>query len=191
MDIWHGRRDFDREKYAPETRREILKRLAAIPNQCSLLIVFGFIGPLKPANEEAAKHDQFMKIHSKPMIAFTNALLAAEAWLRQHASDEAAMVIHEDTDNAGGLRNSQDYIRSQEFANNVAAVAPSNFLSLRRIKNELLFTSKRGTRLLQIADLCAFVMRRRLSGKSDPDGLFELLAPQIVPSWGKSSELFG
>jgi hypothetical protein len=189
-DLWHGTGAFPRDKYDRETRVEILRRIAAIPSEMSLPVVAGWVARdvIRPTKGVKPKDVAWMERHAPIMVAFASCVFSAEMWLRQHAPNEIAMLVHEDTDHARGLRNELHYFQSPAFAGNVGA--PKSLLPLVRIKDDIMFASKRGSQVLQVADTCAFLIKRQLSRKADSYELFSLMEAQVVPSWTKSAELF-
>lgn len=176
-DIWHGSGAFPRDRLDRATRMEIIRRLAAIPGEMSLPVV-----------AEAVRRDlappAFLErqdvSNAESILAFAGCVFTAEMWLRQHAMSEVAMVIHESADMGRGLQNMLRLFQDRGLAE---AAKMSPFFPLKRIARDVLFMDKRGDGPMQLADLAAFLIRRRLTGKTDSQPQFALLEPQIVPHY--------
>jgi hypothetical protein len=188
---WNGNDAYAEYKQDKKTTlRGYLKEVAEIPAKLSLPIVAGWthVAPI----EALRKFDRFgskaFYDAAPTYAAFVFCVLAAEAWLRQHASDEVAFLIHENTQQRGDdLRDWQKRFRDKAITE---GLAPDSLFPLARIKDELLFTSKSGSRMIQLADACAWLIGRQLARQQDTAEMFESISAQIVPPSVNASELF-
>ena len=178
-DIWHGSGPFSRDKYDSDTRWRVLERMAAIPKELSLPIAAGWFQ--RAMLDEWVPAKLTNTLEPLRTLTFGFCVLSAESWLRIHAPDEVVMLIHEDTEQERWLRNQLTTFQNPEIVRQVGA--PADLFPIVHIKDEIMFASKRGSRILQLADLCAFLIKRNLSQKSNSRPLFSLIAPQIVPHW--------
>jgi len=176
-DIWHGSRAFSRDRLDLTTRMEIMQRLASIPAEMGLPIVADAV--LRDAAPPSFMSRQDVA-NAENVLAFAGCVFSAEMWLRQHSKNEVAMIIHEAADMGVGFKNVLRLF--QDHALSEAANMPA-FFPLRRISRDVLFMEKRGHGPMQLADVAAFLIRRKLGGKTDSQPQFSVLEPQIVPHW--------
>lgn len=98
MDVWHGSRYFDRQKWPLSTRRNILSDLAKIPNQFHLTVVNGFVHRLS-----AADHLRQQNLRDSTIAniihadAFISVVRAIDTWMKHNAPREVAMIVAENT----------------------------------------------------------------------------------------------
>jgi Protein of unknown function (DUF3800) len=94
--------------------------------------------------------------------------------------NEICMLIAEDTDRVKrALKKAHAFLRDPKaIANSKFAGKP--YLPLKRIVDTPHFAAKTDSVPLQIADVCAYLILRRLLRRSDSQEFFELLAPQIT-----------
>ncbi len=180
-EIWHGTKSFDRKTWPLNTRLRLLRDLAAIPRLFDLPVVCGYArrdalqAEIKVGNPEISSVHMKIVEHS---IAFVEAARQIEVWMRSKASSERAMLIAENTPIAkADIKRFHEGYRP--YPNREDGMSSSAFHS-DHIVETILFADKNESALLQIADVCAFFMRRRLMKKIDSDPFYELLHPQVV-----------
>ena len=179
-DIWHGEGIYDREKWG-NNRWELLKRLAAIPAKFALPIAPGYINrEIARANfRRMAPTVDENRIHMWTyMEAFHSSVRRVENWMKKNGSsrDEVAMLIMEDTDRVKGIiKNIHDVYTDRTLK------VPnwSDGFQSAHIMDELHFAKKSDSRLLQIADHCAFFIKRRLAKCPKVTELYNAIEPQI------------
>jgi hypothetical protein len=180
-DLFHGsgRTPFDRRYFPLEAAHEILKRLLIIPAKFLLPIVYGF--------HDKNSLAEFNKTHSRfPMrvsaahhaFAYSFCALAVESYMRDSAEPrEVASLVVENNDNACKfIKSTHSLLRGRNLGRGSDAGAFSYFkeiagdcVPIRKIKGAVHFASKDEELLLQVADVCAFIIRRFLEGKSDEE----------------------
>jgi hypothetical protein len=178
-DIWHGTKDFHRDRLTLTKRLDLLKALAEIPDRLDIPVIWGgwFKGPMTPIGDVSEDDQQFMEKVTPAAVAFSVCCWGSELWLRSHAR-ENALIIHEDTEEFKKLlRNVLPLFQSPLLCKAVGM--PEHLFPFRYVADELLFASKSGSRMLQIADVCAFFIKRRLAEKRDSDPFFDLISPKI------------
>jgi hypothetical protein len=188
--VWNGNDHYKvYEEERKTTLRAYLKEVAEIPAKLAVPVVAGWInvGPI----EALRKFDRFAPkafYDAAPTYgAFVTCVLSAEAWLRQQA-DEVAFLIHEDTQQREkDLRDWQRRLRDKAIATGLVA---GGLVPLERIRDELLFTPKDGSRMVQLADACAFLIGRQLVRLQDTAEIFDLISAQIIPPSANDDELF-
>lgn len=170
-DIFHGHGEFDRDRWPLKERLELLGKLAAIPRQFNLPIVHG-VGlrgvDVVPSGARVRNPD-----FSRYILSYTEALIWADLWARSRFRSEVISVVVED------IPNIRRHVKGVHRAYK-DRIEPSNLLPFRRIIDTVHFAEKNDCSLLQLADLCAFVIRNRLVGRKDIMPIYEELLPQIV-----------
>lgn len=188
QDIWHGSRYFDRRIWPREKRTSILTDLAAIPGKFHLPIVYGFI------NRRLAI-DSFQKRqtdHGLPLLsdktlrnllhmsAFAEASKTINFWMKVNAQREVAMLVVENTrQTQAGIKLIHKGI-SRASTIEYEFLPPDDVLTVEYIVDTVHFASKDESALLQIADMCAFIIKRQMTGKADTRAFFEALRPHLV-----------
>lgn len=177
-DIWHGKGEFPQASWSFQRRMSVLRALASIPKSFSLPIIMGRCERSVLPDFWGAGKDNLEIGESAPHLAALFLCCASlEFWMRENAEFEAAMVVHEDIPRSKkwikfvhGL--ARDPILGHRFGGGLCPFA--------KVKDTIHFANKYESRLLQIADTCAFCIRRHISGKHDIGEVFDLLRPQIA-----------
>lgn len=193
-ELFHGSGYFDRRRWDKSERWAILDELASIPKKFNLPVALGWLR--RSATEVEIEGTIVYREHNTPQFfeawshaaAFQLAAKQIEWWMRQNCKSELAAVIAEDrsgvketikflhasyTQRATGRRSFEhDYFRSNHIVDTVH------------------FAKKEESILLQIADVCAFCLKRRVMRKGDADRFYALLESQIVrlSEWMVSGE---
>lgn len=190
-DLFHGSGYFKREVWAKEDRHAILRNLAAFPVKFCLPIVFGHVAKeeygQKPAivdhiekQPERDRPNDLMVIEH--MAAFARAVVAIERQMWRFPRDKICMLVAEDTDLVKPhIKAAHAFLRDPNQLGG-AGYTEVEGLPLRKVVDTPHFAAKRDSSLLQLADLCAFLIMRRLNRKEDSQPFFEAIAPQL--SWG-------
>ena len=162
-DIFHGTGYFDRNSWPREKRWEVLAEIVKIPAQLNLPVFFGKVD--KDKFQRAVSEDGAQEVGKKEesdvthMIAFADCATSVERWLRQYASDELGMLIAEDADRVKRLiKRIVGDMRAKSLPQKILDQFPD--LHLTKIIDTVHFAAKPEARALQIADACAFVLRR-------------------------------
>lgn len=171
----------DRQKFTPERRWEILDELAAIPKRFDLPIVWGSV-PRKEVEltgRLANLHGLSPVVHGQ-VLAFTVTAAAAERWMQQVADpDEVAqMIMEDDHQSRGFIRLTQRYLSDPKYYERFQS--EHEHFKLSRIIYPIHFEQKTDSSALQVADLCAFALKRWRMKKPHADRLYEALAPNLV-----------
>jgi Protein of unknown function (DUF3800) len=187
-DLYHGDGYFQREKWPQEIRHQILKRLAQIPNEFNLIVVAGFhwkkenraaaetlVGMMHPDEEKHHKIEHLIDVFEHA-AAFSRCELAAEKSLRQMPQDELAMIVAEDTDRIKKqVKWMHRFLRDGDrLSKSGSEFAKSPLLPLVRIVDTPHFASKEDSKLLQVADVCAFLTMRALNAKDTANCFLEI-----------------
>jgi Protein of unknown function (DUF3800) len=175
-DIFHGSGAFDRQRWSRKERIKILSQLAQVPRLFDLPIV---LGDMNRADTQRELQKVSPRMSAKSMHNFThtnafiNAIQRVQFWMEKHAPEESAMLIAEDTPELKAtLKNVHECYTDATLDNEDTFRAPN-------IIDAVHFAQKSESLLLQIADHCAFVIKRELMGKHDVDDCYSVIEPYI------------
>jgi Protein of unknown function (DUF3800) len=168
-DIWGGGKYFkDKDVWPWERRAEILDDLVAIPGQLEIPVVYSWITKaerrphieqeLRAKGREPRPYDFEIAYHS---IAFASCVLRIEQMMRDVWPDEIAQVIAEDNSDARKSIKGVLQILKSPARIKAAGLTDVRMLPLQRIRGSVQFAEKSENRPLQLADTCAFIIRRR------------------------------
>jgi len=188
-DLFQGAGYFkDKDTWPRERRFTILRSLAGVPRKLRIPIVFGHFDK----SEKPRRDNREIAAHLKPrdmahandivqhMAAFSRAEIAIERQMLRFPRDEICMLIAEDTDRVKrALKDAHAFLRDRDAVATSALAGISN-LPLTKIVDTPHFAAKSDSVPLQIADVCAYLILRRLLRRSDSQEFFELLAPQLT-----------
>jgi hypothetical protein len=191
-DIFHGSGSYFKPRRGDwpwERRLPILKALADIPRRFGLPITFGsFEKTSMPTLLElpkevglAERHHGHFRDAVEHLIAFMWAEIGIERQMRRFPRDEICMIVAEDTDRikkiakqCHAMLHDEEQIKTLLHAERIAEIP------LDKIEDTPHFASKADSAPLQVADICAFLIMRRLIRRSETQALFEAIAPQLI-----------
>lgn len=169
-ELWGGGKYFkDKSVWPIEKRGAILDDLAAIPAKLNIPIVYAWteradVKARHKGADEMTEHDFSVACHS---IAFMGCMLRIEEFMRRIWPDEVAQMVAEDNDSARQtIKGVMALFRSESYINEVKEKHPG-VLPLQRIRGPIHFAQKTESAPLQLADLCAFLIRRRFFKHDD------------------------
>ena len=178
--IWSGTRYYkDRNAWPPDRRREVLRDLVETPQRFDLPIVFGDCPRNElitvPADVTLDERGRDIIVHS---VAFFQCVCLVEKIMREVWPDEVALLIAEDRPVV------KETVRQvQSWAQNRTLPRRGDhqeYLPLRHIRDTVHWAGKRQSPLLQLADTCAFVIRRHLNEKRDIRPFYDKIRPMMV-----------
>jgi hypothetical protein len=190
MELWHGTKNFDRQNWPLEKRLEILTALADVPRQFDIPICWGStdrktVPELISGSASSVLIEQISHGH-----AFFKFVVQVETVMRAVANQEVAMLIAEDRSLVRKmLKVAHSILRGradpafQAFLPEMLDGDSGIFkfvLPLERIVETVHFADKRESSLLQIADLCAFVIKRNIMKATHSEQLFSAIQNQII-----------
>jgi Protein of unknown function (DUF3800) len=199
-DLFHGNGYFKDHSVWPRSRRyPLLHSLAQTPRAFGILVIFGhtvktqYREEIKPTlvihkSEKKRLHAADVAEH---MTTFATAEIAIERQMMTYPRDEICMLIAEDTDRVKrAVKEAHALLRDPE------RLARSGFentpgLPLRKIVDTPHFAEKAHSAPLQVADVCAYLILRRLMRRSDSQEFFEDVAPQLTWNATDFSEPMG
>ena len=192
FELFSGVRRFPKEEWSLERRLEILDALVAIPKKFDLTVCFGQTDrrtapPLQVhTTEKEATRLREIATHAN---SFLRCCIQVELLMRATAPDEVAMLIAEDRDtvrkalkfahsvfSGGKSALLEELMREPQFGNALYKL----LLPFRRIIDTVHFAQKSESSLLQIADVCAFAIKRHVMKKPHSARLFDPLKDQLI-----------
>lgn len=162
-----------------QKRLLIADELAATLKKHNLRIAFGSVERAKfphtfpPRSMSAAE----LTIGAH-VTAYMVCAIHVDQWLRQQTDDEVCMMIVEDNEQARKLiRETQSHNQRHDIN---LTDDQRKILPLKRIMEDPLFQPKRRSSVLQLADFCAYVIKRRLMKDARYDRFYDVIARQIA-----------
>ncbi len=193
-EIWSGTGKVfgDRERWTLDSRLLILRDLARLPRRLDIPIVHeafkrkALLDDHPPEKEVPSAHEVSVAAHA---VAFASCTLRIEQFMRAYYPLEVAQIVAEDNDQVRKmLKGVHDGFR---FPEKSPGIWPNNILPLRSIRGSVHFASKDKSGPLQLADLCAFVIRGYLSGHPRSGRLYNRLKSMMFMSARKDENYCG
>lgn len=180
MDIFHGNRRFDRNKWPRQRREHLLAELCEIPGKFQIPVVFGFHHRQRHRDDILKQHPDVREEDIRlvtHMDTFIKASMAIEGWMHRTTRDETVMIIAEDTPQIKKQLKVLHSANTDRFATLGAGV---KLFNATRIVETVHFAAKADSMPLQVADVCAFIIKRHLMEKEDAEPFFDLLRPHLA-----------
>lgn len=173
-ELFNGGDIFPRDEYPIERKLPIIRQLLSVPRRFNASIVYGIARKSHYANDRAARFKTAGEAaHAQ---AFMQALWRANRWMRDHARpNEVAMVVVEDNNE---MREHLRFIHTWLQMSEIAPELMSEF-PLERIVEGALFARKYESSILQVADMCAHLIKRCIDGRKHAEWLFDLIKRHI------------
>jgi hypothetical protein len=170
----------DKTEWPDERRWAILDDLVAVPAQFGLPICIGIIKRADFPPETGKPHTQQEVAVAAHAMAIIQCEIAVELWLRRETKREITHIVAEDN---GEVRLAAK--EAHVMLRNKAQMEKEGFINhfifpFKRIRDGLQFTSKEESRLLQIADVCAWATRRMANDAPNASRFYGPLRRQIV-----------
>lgn len=174
----------------PDKRRdEVGAQLAALPKALDLPLVFGWVerkGFPRTVDDATAEG---LSIKEKTKGAHATAFLTCaqqvEMWMHNYAKDENCILVIENNDQHRGLINEVQSIYRKPAAiktlykGNVPTDVATWF-PFQKIKHRPLWETKEPSSVLQLADFCAYVLKKKLMKNPRFDQFFPPIAHQLA-----------
>lgn len=187
-ELFSGGKIFPREKYPKEWRWKVLDELVSIPEKFDLPIVWGRVprhevmpGGSLEASPEAQKLGVKPHIHGQ-VVAFSVAAAAAEHWMKSAADPEeiAAMFMENDHESRFFIKQVQRLLSDEKIGRHDLLTGENEIFRLTRIIYPIHFEEKTDSSALQIADVCAFALKRKCMGTPEADRFYKPLEPFLA-----------
>jgi len=180
MEIFHGTGKFDRKKWPRSRRIHLLAELCEIPGKFGLPVVAGFHQRQRHRDDILKQYPDSTEAQIQTIThadTFFKAAITIEGWMRRVTRNETVMLIAEDVKKMKSALKVLHSGYTDRYAE--VGIDGKTFHSTRIIET-VHFAAKAESMPLQIADACAFVIKRHLMDKEDADGYYDLLSPHIV-----------
>jgi hypothetical protein len=181
VELFNGGKIFRRPEWIIDKTLPIIRRLLKTPVRFDLPIIYGLCnreGRVRDA--PGLKNTKADHLEAAYQWAFLLALIRTNEWMRKNARpEELAMVIVEDNDQMRtALKRVQFWLQYPD------RVIPelARHIPLEKIIESILFAKKDESSILQVAEICAYAMKRAAANKSHADWLLGTLVPCI--HWG-------
>lgn len=181
-DIYHGNKSWDRDVWPAEIRNQILIELVEITHTLKIPIFAQYVEK-KTYGVGILTAEQLSYPHKAVQmqgICALDCVVWADRWLERYAPDENATVTAEDkTDVREVIRNMHVVLKNSKLmeSNGLGVIEG---LPLKRIIDGISFQRKNEAVALQLADACAFVLKRGLGKLHIPAPLFDYLQRAIL-----------
>ncbi|HYL32341.1 MAG TPA: DUF3800 domain-containing protein [Stellaceae bacterium] len=180
-ELFSGGRVFPRERFPKEWRWRVLDELLSIPRRFDLPIVWGRIprAEIEVGGRLANTWSVPPVVHGQ-ILAFTVAAASAEHWMNAAAApDELAQMIMENDDNSRRFfRVTQRYLSDPQIHEKFDSEYDAFKLS--RIIYPMQFEDKTDSSALQVADACAFAIKRWCMKKPEAVRFYAPIRPFLV-----------
>lgn len=189
-DIFHGNGKFPRYISPRTDRMTLLEEIAKSVRMFNLPVVFGAIDRVAARSHYRKENPNIPESSIRNLEysgAFLEAMVCVEEWMATRAGrGELATVTVENTAKtaaaAARMFHSGYQLPEDNYGYGLSREEAAKVFKSHYIVDGIHFASKTESTFLQIADTCAFIIRRHLLGRADVRSLYSILAPQIVPN---------
>jgi len=163
-EIYSGTKYFrNRDLWTWEKRKNILLDLASIPKALNIPLLYGFVdrlsGSAPPIAQELEPRDLEIGLFCG---AYLELIIRLENAMRQLFPDEITLIIgEENTSVQVAAKNIHNSMRDSDFVDREWSEF-SHLFPLQGIKEEVHFSTKKGSNALQLADFANFFIKKRL-----------------------------
>lgn len=163
-----------------EERLKIADELAALPRKLGLPVTFGIIERAKwPATFDGSSMTPKEKVAGEHLSAFMTCAIDVEVWMRKNAPNEVTMLIVEDNKEMKvRMKETQNAFRRKDIVDKLGD-GQRQYFPFKKIKTSPLFEAKEDSVALQLADFCAYVIKRRAMQDEHSIRFFSVLEPLI------------
>ena len=156
LDVWHGSGVWKRER-SLQQRMKIFKQLAQAPGLLNVPVCVGVINK-KSLENDFADLDSGQRKQAFHGLAFNFTMQQVDMWMEENCPQQVCMVTAEDTDTIKKAINHAQF----GFQTNGEGYSHENTIEFksRAIVDTVNFADKRLSPIMQMADHCAFILRR-------------------------------
>jgi uncharacterized protein DUF3800 len=184
-ELFSGGKKFPRDQWSRERRWSILDRLVSVPQRHNIPVAWGFaererLAAYDPEQYEGIPRDPAALSHA---IAFVICAISVERWLRENTKDEVATIVAEDNPQIRQhLKGAQLWAQRTKNFGAMSIFANAGYLPFERIVDTVHFARKSESALLQLADVCAFFIKRALMKKPEAERFIAPIRKQMFHS---------
>lgn len=178
-ELYSGGKIFSRQRMSKEARWKILDELCETPAKFDLPIVCGCYDRRNLL--DASKSSQTAKTSYAQMLAGVACTIGVERYMRERAEpSEVAVMIYESNDHARAAVRFVHACMQITDCRELIGKKIAEFVPLMRIVDAAHFAEKKTSSLLQIADCCAFAIRRKIQDLRDSERFFAPLDGNLL-----------
>lgn len=174
-DIWHGSGVFRRTEWPLAKRLEIFEAISSVPRTFKLPIVYGYFNRArfnKEAEAEIRRPDASSIAAHMHAAAVTRVAKSIDRWMSENTNNEVVMMIAEDVNSINKMTIDAYHAL---YVDRASRREPTAFQA-KHIVEQVSFMRKDQSGILQLADMCAFVLKRKLQGCPKIQPFFDRLA---------------
>jgi hypothetical protein len=181
-ELFSGGKNFPRDEWGREERWKILDELVALPRRLKLPVIAGWVERAKLATKYPGLDTTALSINAQT-IAFAICTYGIDLYMRQGldvAEGEVAAIVMENNDQARSqIRKFHDFNRNPK---NHTLLKSKNFgeFAIQRIIGTPHFEEKGGSSPLQLADVCAFAVKRHLMRTPESERFYSPLKSSMI-----------
>jgi len=196
LQVFNGGKD--RDLWAPDSRWKLMKAMASLPRRLHVPISYGMVrrSTTRETVESTASQRRKLKPHEfDHFMAFVYCIAAADKYLRKNTGDnEVATLVAENVDNMkhalklvpGFLKNHPYTMEPEDLRHDVSDITKEQIkngelITVNKIVDGVHFAEKADAPLLQVADACAFVLRRWIARESRGEELVQEMLGRVPP----------
>ncbi len=187
-DIWHGSgKIFAREKWEGRDRRDVLRALVSTISKFQLPVVWGAASRENVA--KALNNNGITNPNAVTQVAFMCAFAecasCADTWMKRNGKKECLSLVIENNNEL--RRITKQTYREIRHPTNRLILSRLGISPIERIIDAPSFMEKEDAPPLQLADVCAFLIKRLLVKNDVSEYLTDLIPPMILGEGDRES----
>lgn len=176
LDVWHGSGIFHRQRFSLQERMKIFRQMAQAPDLLAIPISFGIVEKDSlPANLKQGNHTR--QKQTQHGLAFGIAMQGVDLWMEKNCRGEVCMVTAEDTDTV------KKALQVVHFSSQNRGLGYEHenvrMFRSRSLVDSINFADKRFSPIMQMADHCAFIIRRSLTDCPYISEYLDMITPAL------------
>jgi hypothetical protein len=182
--VWHGEGAFPRDdeiNWYLGRRMKVFNELSKIPEKFSLNIVWAALDrqAFLAANKDRPAKDLEGMLHAG---AYFHVMRKVDSWMIENAPREYTLIFAEDRPE---VRSYIEMVHAMSTDRSLDENAHPNAFGSTHIAEPVAFVKKHRSAVLQVADHCAFIIKRKLRGCKHIQKYYANIEPMI---WSKSTD---
>lgn len=181
-DIFHGTKEFHRDHWPAEVRHQLLRDIAALPALYGIPIAWAAADRKRYAADFPQDTHQ-MHTRDCYTVCAVACFMQAELYMREVANraEVCSVIMEENTELQRRVPELIDFLRGPpEEERDKLVPGWQNVIPLQKIIDTPASQPKTASSILQLADFCAFAIKRRAEKKGRSELLTGPLAPQLL-----------
>lgn len=181
-ELWSGGKVLVRGEYPAERRWEALMAICSIPEEFKIPVVFGAVHRAFYHQFSQGSLSQKDVTLDAQVIAFGECVTATEYYMRTEAdpSEVATVTVEHNSQTYRLFRDQHRQLKSVTWLSEGMHPSALLFWPVTRVVDSVNFCEKHDSSILQIADACAFVIRKKLEANLDAEPYWEAFKNQLM-----------